>query len=245
MQMPATTHYRRLRRRSSRRRRRSRRRRHVRLTGTTILMATSPSKRCGVNSQISTLLGTTPRTASLMLILFTLRPRWPPSLAAVSILLLPLLSIYAVRVAMSLVTLTVFFEPTQADVSVQIGDHVREDNKMLNGMDQFDTSGSMLGGTVKRPTALANSRDGWHTAYLAIFCGPRVSLHLPDDAIASNSTFSSRCFPPRAVTNANTTQPSGTKRWTVWGTCPRPVAHVCWGLSTRVRSRVCVSAHLL
>ena len=84
-------------------------------------------------------------------------------------------------------------------VSVQIGDHVREDNKMLNGMDQFDTSGSMLGGTVKRPTALANSRDGWHTAYLAIFCGPRVSLHLPDDAIASNSTFSSRCFPPRAV----------------------------------------------
>ena len=44
---------------------------------------------------------------------------------------------------MSLVTLTVFFEPTQADVSVQIGDHVREDNKMLNGMDQFDTSGSM------------------------------------------------------------------------------------------------------
>ena len=84
-------------------------------------------------------------------------------------------------------------------MSVQIGDHVREDNKMLNGMDQFDTSGSMLGGTVKRPTALANSRDGWHTAYLAIFCGPRVSLHLPDDAIASNSTFSSRCFPPRAV----------------------------------------------
>ena len=27
----------------------------------------------------------------------------------------------------------------------------------------------MLGGTVKRLTALANSRDGWHTAYLAIF----------------------------------------------------------------------------
>ena len=115
---------------------------------------------------------------------------------------------------------------------MQIGDHVREDNKMLNGMDQFDTSGSMLGGTVKRPTALANSRDGWHTAYLAIFCGPRVSLHLPDDAIASNSTFIT-LFPPQSCyTNANTTQPSGTKRWTVWGTCPRPVAHVCWGLST-------------
>jgi blocked-early-in-transport protein 1 len=55
-------------------------------------------------------------------------------------------------------------------VSVQIGDHVREDNKLLNGMgDQFDTSGSMLGGTVKRLTALANSKDGWHMVYLAMF----------------------------------------------------------------------------
>ena len=55
-------------------------------------------------------------------------------------------------------------------VSVQIGDHVREDNKLLNGMgDQFDTSGSMLGGTVKRLTALASSKDGWHMIYLAMF----------------------------------------------------------------------------
>ena len=55
-------------------------------------------------------------------------------------------------------------------VSVQIGDHVREDNKLLGGMsDQFDTSGSMLGGTVKRLSALASSKDGWHMVYLAMF----------------------------------------------------------------------------
>ena len=55
-------------------------------------------------------------------------------------------------------------------VSVQIGDHVREDNRLLGGMsDQFDTSGSMLGGTVKRLSALANSKDGWHMVYLAMF----------------------------------------------------------------------------
>ena len=56
------------------------------------------------------------------------------------------------------------------EVSVQIGNHVREDNRMLNGMgDQFDSSGSMLSGTVKRLSALANSKDSWHMAYLAVF----------------------------------------------------------------------------
>ena len=56
------------------------------------------------------------------------------------------------------------------EVSVQIGNHVRDDNKMLNGMgDQFDSSGSMLSGTVKRLSALANSKDGWHLIYLALF----------------------------------------------------------------------------
>ena len=56
------------------------------------------------------------------------------------------------------------------EVSVQIGNHVRDDNKMLNGMgDQFDSSGSMLSGTVKRLSALANSKDGWHMIYLALF----------------------------------------------------------------------------
>ena len=56
------------------------------------------------------------------------------------------------------------------EVSVQIGNHVREDNKLLNGMgDQFDSSGGLLNGTVKRLSALAGSKDSWHMLYMAIF----------------------------------------------------------------------------
>lgn len=56
------------------------------------------------------------------------------------------------------------------ELSIQIGSHVRDDNRMLDGLgSQFDTSGSLLDGTVKRLSALANSKDSRHMLYLAVF----------------------------------------------------------------------------
>ena len=56
------------------------------------------------------------------------------------------------------------------DISIQIGNHIKEDNKLLGDLDgSFDTTGGLLGGTMKRLGKLASSGGGCHMTYLAMF----------------------------------------------------------------------------
>jgi blocked-early-in-transport protein 1 len=55
-------------------------------------------------------------------------------------------------------------------IAIDIGAHVRDDNRLLDGLDNgFDSAGGLLGGTMKRLNALASSKDGNHMLYLALF----------------------------------------------------------------------------
>jgi blocked-early-in-transport protein 1 len=56
------------------------------------------------------------------------------------------------------------------DISIQIGGHVREDNRLLDDLDGgFDSTGNLLGGTMKRLGVLAKSGGGCHMTYLVAF----------------------------------------------------------------------------
>jgi len=56
------------------------------------------------------------------------------------------------------------------EMTIQIGDHVRNDNAMLDGMgSEFDRTNSLLSGTMKRLDALAQTKNGRHMIYLALF----------------------------------------------------------------------------
>jgi len=55
-------------------------------------------------------------------------------------------------------------------IAIEIGDHVREDNRILDGLDdRFLTAGNLLGGTMRRLNTLASSKDSRHMLYLALF----------------------------------------------------------------------------
>ena len=56
------------------------------------------------------------------------------------------------------------------DISIQIGGHIKEDNRLLDDMGgSFDRTSGMLGGTMKRLSTLANSSGGGYMIYLAVF----------------------------------------------------------------------------
>ena len=56
------------------------------------------------------------------------------------------------------------------DISSQISIHIKGDNKLLDDLDNnFDSTGGMLGGTMKRLNTLANSSGGGNIFYLAMF----------------------------------------------------------------------------
>ena len=56
------------------------------------------------------------------------------------------------------------------DISIQIGGHIKEDNRLLDDMGGgFDNASGLLGGTMKRLGNLSKSGGGWHMAYLAGF----------------------------------------------------------------------------
>lgn len=56
------------------------------------------------------------------------------------------------------------------ELSIAIGSHVREDNKLLGEIDNsFDTTGGLLGGTMKRLGNLTSSNDNRHMLYLVVF----------------------------------------------------------------------------
>ncbi|KAF6017667.1 hypothetical protein EB796_024034 [Bugula neritina] len=56
-------------------------------------------------------------------------------------------------------------------LTIDIGDEVRYQNKMLSGMDDdFDKSGGFLSSTMNRLTAITKSGGNWHLCYLLLFC---------------------------------------------------------------------------
>lgn len=56
------------------------------------------------------------------------------------------------------------------DISIQIGGHIKEDNRLLDDMGGgFDNASGLLGSTMKRLGNLSKSSGGWHMAYLAGF----------------------------------------------------------------------------
>jgi len=55
-------------------------------------------------------------------------------------------------------------------MSIQIGDFVNQDNKLLDDMGgSFDRTNGLLSGTMKRLDALAQTKDGRHMIYLGLF----------------------------------------------------------------------------
>jgi|TARA_B100000524_G_C23581911_1_gene345700 blocked-early-in-transport protein 1 len=55
-------------------------------------------------------------------------------------------------------------------LSIDIGSHVRDDNRMLNDLDgNFDSASSLLNGTMKRLGSLVGSKDSRHMLILALF----------------------------------------------------------------------------
>ncbi|XP_067938337.1 BET1 homolog [Watersipora subatra] len=56
-------------------------------------------------------------------------------------------------------------------LTIDIGDEVRYQNKMLNGIDDdFDRGSGFLGSSMKRLTGIMNSGSNWHLCYLLLFC---------------------------------------------------------------------------
>mmetsp|Transcript_14461 Transcript_14461/g.37444 ORF Transcript_14461/g.37444 Transcript_14461/m.37444 type:complete len:91 (+) Transcript_14461:300-572(+) len=56
------------------------------------------------------------------------------------------------------------------EMTIQIGNHVKEDINMLDGMgSDFDRTGGLLRGTMSRLDALVQTKDGRHMIYLALF----------------------------------------------------------------------------
>ena len=55
-------------------------------------------------------------------------------------------------------------------LSIDIKDHVRDDNKMIGDLDgSFDSTGGLLQGTMKRMGTMLNGKDSRHMLFLAIF----------------------------------------------------------------------------
>lgn len=56
------------------------------------------------------------------------------------------------------------------DISIQIGGHIKDDNRLLDDMgDGFDKTRGLLGGTMQRLKNLADSTGGGYMLYLAVF----------------------------------------------------------------------------
>lgn len=56
------------------------------------------------------------------------------------------------------------------ELSIQIGRHVKDDKSLLDDLDgNFDGTGSLLSGTMKRLNTLSNSKDSRHMLFLACF----------------------------------------------------------------------------
>ena len=56
------------------------------------------------------------------------------------------------------------------DISIQIGGHIKEDNRLLNDLDgSFDSTGGLLGSTMKKLGQMSKSGGGCHMTYLAMF----------------------------------------------------------------------------
>ena len=56
------------------------------------------------------------------------------------------------------------------ELSIAIGSHVKEDNRLLGDLDNsFDSAGSLLSGTMKRLGSLADSGGNRPMLYLALF----------------------------------------------------------------------------
>ncbi|KAL1504074.1 hypothetical protein AB1Y20_010484 [Prymnesium parvum] len=55
-------------------------------------------------------------------------------------------------------------------LSINIGQHVKSDNALLDELDgNFDSTGNILSGTMKRLGNLTNSKDSRHMLYLVVF----------------------------------------------------------------------------
>jgi len=55
-------------------------------------------------------------------------------------------------------------------LSIDIKDHVRDDNKMIGELDgSFDSTGGLLQGTMKRMGTMLSSKDSRHMLFLAVF----------------------------------------------------------------------------
>ena len=62
------------------------------------------------------------------------------------------------------------YPDTHKELSIAIGSHVKEDNRLLGDLDNsFDSAGSLLSGTMKRLGSLADSGGNRHMLYLALF----------------------------------------------------------------------------
>ena len=56
------------------------------------------------------------------------------------------------------------------ELSIAIGKHVKDDNTLLNDLDgNFDGTGSILSGTMKKLGNLTSSKDSRHMLYLIVF----------------------------------------------------------------------------
>ena len=56
------------------------------------------------------------------------------------------------------------------DISIQIGGHIKDDNRLLDDMgDGFDKTRGLLGGTMQRLKNLSDSTGGGYMLYLAVF----------------------------------------------------------------------------
>ena len=56
------------------------------------------------------------------------------------------------------------------ELSIAIGSHVKEDNRLLGDLDNsFDSAGSLLSGTMKRLGKLSSGQGSGTMCYLAVF----------------------------------------------------------------------------
>lgn len=55
-------------------------------------------------------------------------------------------------------------------IAIHIGDHVRDDNRLLDNLDaNFDDTSGLLGNTMRKLSTMASSKDSSHMLYLVLF----------------------------------------------------------------------------
>ena len=67
-------------------------------------------------------------------------------------------------------TSSLFLTHSHTQISIDIGDEMRKQNSMLGGMDEdFDTTGGLLGASMKRLKGLASAGHNRWMCYMILF----------------------------------------------------------------------------